>query len=886
MAGEINNSSPVSALTFEEHQPDCSLPALCLSEIFIKPYASPNAWQKGNFFLKSNRTAILIFYIGLIWPLGFFCVPYFLAHTKTSNTATPATPSWEAVNNYRNAFSEEHFEETAVVILEQKSRYNESMFLDDNSNTSLYYTTRSFIFEFEDHLKSLLNIEDYGLSSVSVQSFYDFEELGLLQIGNKSVSDDMHTQLVLVTYHSDQCVAFLEELVRYCRVAVPDPLDISYSGFDVFSLDILASIKNDLGAMDRISLPLAIIIVGLVLKNFPVVIVTLLSTGTTIIVWSIVMSVLAFFNIFVSDVTPAFMMSLTLAIGIDHSLFMLSRILAEMPEKGEEDAIAIAFQYSGHSIVSSGLTFALCMLGLLLAPMELVQRLGLGGAIAILSCMIVNLSLIPCVLYTACGKRILNMRIWKASNFIWWKAKGERFDLDDKKEDLIAPLLSGTISKTDYNISKEGLNVQKETQGFWHTLAVKLVQTPTNVYILIFILSVFIVPLGYFATKLKIAVSFDFLVPANSPSMLAYQKVGESFGRGVAAPYKLVFDGTDGGYRIDSVEGFRVMHAVLIALTGIHGSENQVPLSSYAGISALDGIIVSHNQYRAALTCDKMNCKNEKLRSLAYVDKRFTSSTKFATYLSVTLPIDPTSTEGTTWLKNCREIIHSLKKDPDFPLISNYKVYFIGASAALYDSSQSSFDALPIMMLTTSFTVLIFVGLFFRSAVIPLRSLFSIACTLATSAGLTVLVYQYGILNWTGVRALSSADQHPEVFFLVPLLAVCTIFGLGLDYDIFLLTRVLEYRMDGYTENSSIVMGLTETGTIISAAGIIMAAAFGGLLASQSFFFNQFAFVLIVAVMVDTFVVRTIIVPIVLSLTTKFSWWPREMPSATKNILS
>merc|ERR1711971_733042 len=85
----------------------------------------PNKWQKGNFFLKSNRTAIIIFYFGLIWPLGFFCQPYFISHTESSYSVTQGTPSWEAQNDYNIAFGVEYLEKTAVVILEQTSRYNE-----------------------------------------------------------------------------------------------------------------------------------------------------------------------------------------------------------------------------------------------------------------------------------------------------------------------------------------------------------------------------------------------------------------------------------------------------------------------------------------------------------------------------------------------------------------------------------------------------------------------------------------------------------------------------------------------------------------------------------------------------------------------------------------
>jgi uncharacterized membrane protein YdfJ with MMPL/SSD domain len=106
------------------------------------------------------------------------------------------------------------------------------------------------------------------------------------------------------------------------------------------------------------------------------------------------------------------------------------------------------------------------------------------------------------------------------------------------------------------------------------------------------------------------------------------------------------------------------------------------------------------------------------------------------------------------------------------------------------------------------------------------------------------------------------------------------IVGLGLDYDVFLISRVLEFREEAFTDNSAVLKGLYKTGGIITAAGIIMAVAFSGLLMSSELLLNQTAFCLVMAVLVDTFVVRTVLVPILLGMTGERSWWPRQLPEA------
>jgi len=106
--------------------------------------------------------------------------------------------------------------------------------------------------------------------------------------------------------------------------------------------------------------------------------------------------------------------------------------------------------------------------------------------------------------------------------------------------------------------------------------------------------------------------------------------------------------------------------------------------------------------------------------------------------------------------------------------------------------------------------------------------------------------------------------------------------GLGLDYDIFLFSRVVEYRKAGFSDRASITKGVYKTGRIITAAGVIMSIAFGGLLFSKQMVLNQFGFMLCIAVLVDTFVVRTLMVPAIMGLVGWVNWWPGHVPVPDK----
>jgi len=108
--------------------------------------------------------------------------------------------------------------------------------------------------------------------------------------------------------------------------------------------------------------------------------------------------------------------------------------------------------------------------------------------------------------------------------------------------------------------------------------------------------------------------------------------------------------------------------------------------------------------------------------------------------------------------------------------------------------------------------------------------------------------------------------------------ATCVAIALGLDYDIFLVSRIVEFRMQGYSDRASIFRGTAKTGGVISGAGLIMALAFSGLCFADKLLLQQFGVLLITSVLFDTFVVRTVLVPALMLIAEGWNWWPRRMP--------
>jgi uncharacterized membrane protein YdfJ with MMPL/SSD domain len=370
----------------------------------------------------------------------------------------------------------------------------------------------------------------------------------------------------------------------------------------------------------------------------------------------------------------------------------------------------------------------------------------------------------------------------------------------------------------------------------------------------------------------------NLLVPQASPSFQTFNHLGDMFGYGTLSPYRLIFHSNDPTQRVDTEEGFEIMHQVLHDLS----SSSSVPQISFLGIAWSEGIQIPYPLFKLSRLCTLLfdgECPVEPLRALSELNSRFTNESGDTTLVTCILPFHSFSDEGVSWLETARSRIgyfHSLGR------LGKYQVYLEGEAAIEYDALEAVYASVPWMITVTSMIVFFILYLFSGSVMVPLRSLCSISLTVFVVFGLLVLVYQDGIFDWL---PWSSIRSRGEISWLAPILAFSVMIGLGLDYDLFVTSRILEFRSLGFSHDGSIAAGLHHTGKIVTAAGIIMSIAFGGLLFSTSPVLNQWSFLLTCAVLVDTFLVRTILVPIFLQWLGDVSWWPRRLPFPRHKVL-
>jgi len=250
------------------------------------------------------------------------------------------------------------------------------------------------------------------------------------------------------------------------------------------------------------------------------------------------------------------------------------------------------------------------------------------------------------------------------------------------------------------------------------------------------------------------------------------------------------------------------------------------------------------------------------------------SANATVTYLSIDVTFDPTGDDSPQFIGDARDVIDAYKT-----VYPQYQYYFNGGATNTYDAVAEVHRLFPAQIAGTSAAVFVIVGVLFRSLFVPIRLLLTIALPITWIYGFSVMVFQDGYFN----AFSSNLKEINALYWLIPVMCFSILVGLGLDYDIFLFSRVVEYRKLGYDDRAAITKGIYRTGGIITAAGIIMFISFSGLMISQEMALNQYGFMLAFAVLVDTFIVRTLLVPALMHLAGPVNWWPGYMPPATKN---
>ena len=203
----------------------------------------------------------------------------------------------------------------------------------------------------------------------------------------------------------------------------------------------------------------------------------------------------------------------------------------------------------------------------------------------------------------------------------------------------------------------------------------------------------------------------------------------------------------------------------------------------------------------------------------------------------------------------------------------NGRPFLIGGIAQVtHDNAEAISSRLPLVLLVIGAITFGLLFLLTGSLLLPIKAVVLNVLSLTATFGALVWIFQEGALGALGTTATGSLVAH------VPVLLFCIAFGLSMDYEVFLLSRIREYWLEGgrrtrADNDEAIALGLSRTGRIVTAAALLMAVSFAALMASEVSIMRMFGLGLTLAVLVDATLVRMLLVPAFMHLMGPRNWW-------------
>ncbi|WAZ22294.1 MMPL family transporter [Streptomyces cinnabarinus] len=234
----------------------------------------------------------------------------------------------------------------------------------------------------------------------------------------------------------------------------------------------------------------------------------------------------------------------------------------------------------------------------------------------------------------------------------------------------------------------------------------------------------------------------------------------------------------------------------------------------------------------------------------------------------------PSSTETEDLVHAIRDTGAGIEADTDTEVLVS------GTTAMNIDFSQKMNDALiPYLALVVGLAFLLLIAVF-RSILVPLKAALGFLLSVLAALGAVVAVFQWGWLS-----GLMGVEETGPIMSMMPIFMVGVVFGLAMDYEVFLVTRMREAYVHGEKPSQAVVTGFKHGARVVTAAAVIMMAVFAGFIGSSESMVKMIGFGLAIAVFFDAFVVRMAIVPAVLALLGRRAWWlPKWLDRALPNV--
>lgn len=790
-------------------------------------------------FLVRFKWAVIVFWLACL-GVGIGIGPKFLAYVSINVSPPAGTPGHAAKATFDSLYEDKSHAQTYVFYLEC-------------GQCSTAVTPEMYRYA-DDVLSAAQNWR--GGFVQSVQSYWTYPNGSSVQSRFLSTSNP-RAMLALATTNDESDTEKLAEYVKHLRdsikaIALEDGDYVGVVGGTTILVDSIKETTTSVTLIDSIVLPLALGVLVYVVQSWRFLIIPIVNVGTCLLLSFAIMYGVTHVTAKAPSFVPSVMEAMVIALSIDYSLFLLTRFRFESltRRRAPMEAVREALIHAGEVVLMSGITLVCCFLGMIGFPSQSVYMVGVGCSICLTLAIVINLSMTPALL-------LAFPRFFSRFQFCPFCSKTEEVQAEGPNEALDDwPPSRNTAVNAVRESAPNGENTEESMKRSYFYRSTKWFIRWPYVLLTVLVPLALIAPAAVQIFDMDVSINANQICPRKSDSAKVLDLVNDNFPPGFLNPLYVIVDGGE-----DNALHHNAFFDAVNTLSSLLVNQTALSTDDVTSIAELEGQRLNWDSAQAILKTVPQ------YRSFyhANIDGRNAS-----TLVTLVTPFEPWGDQ----ISDFNDAVLDAFDDPRLKA-SGLQFYLGGAPIWMVNASRKTIELFPWIIVATVGAIFLIISATFRSTFIPLRYAFTLVFPLGFIFGVAVLFYQKGALNGLGIDALRGTNG---LYWLTPIIAfpICT--GLALDYDIFLTCRIYEYRLEGYTTDASILKAVHETASIITAAGVIMAIAFGGLLFSSIDTLNQLAWILFSSVLFDTFVVRTILVPAVVSMSKNVQWWPRKVP--------
>lgn len=617
-----------------------------------------------------------------------------------------------------------------------------------------------------------------------------------------------------VTDDADEAGRLIPGLTNAALAVDHTEFEVEVTGTPAALSDIQRISNEDAERAESFAIPLAIVVLIII---FGGLLASLLPLGLGLVAILVMFGIAALIapyyslSIYVKNIGTM----LGLGLGIDYSLLIVSRYKEELARGlAPRDAARRSSATAGRAVAFSGAAVALGFATLLTPGIPLIRSIGVGGLIIVATSVLVALTLLPAVL-TLLGHRVE------------WPRR-----------------LSKGVERL-------------RSKGFWERAARRVLRRPALYLVTVLVL---LLPLSLAAYNLTPITPGASSLPDEASSHRGLDLLADGFGPGINGPVQITVTAPAGPI-LDNAS----LDAIDALTQGLAGRGDVARVISITNLSAgltLDDYKFAYHADAAAVAAQNP-ALGAQVAALQAGAASMVSRDGRTALTTVYLDFDPS-------LPRATEVVRQIRGDliPGTPALASYEVLVGGGPANALDTNNATYDSLltvVVLILVATYFILL---LLFRSVVLPLKTILENVLSVSASIGFLVLIFEFGLGT-----SLFGFQTYGGVTYAIPVIQFALLFGLSMDYQIFILARVKEEWDVTHDNDEAVARGLEKTGGVVTSAALVMITVFGLFATSDIIFLKELGIGLAFAVFVDATLVRTVAVPAGMKLLANRNWY-------------